>query len=192
MNSTIILIGPLGAGKSTVGRLLAKKLELPQCSVDDVRWKYYEEIGYDKVLASKIAKSNQGIEEQLRYSKSFEVHTIERVLSDHNHSVIDFGASNSVYDDELQFSRVKNALASYPNVILLLPSPDPEESAEILNARLTQIVKAKGEEVNKELFDLNEYFIKHLSNYRLAKVVIYTKGKTPEEICDEIFQKIVR
>jgi len=192
MNSTIILIGPLGSGKSTVGHLLAKKLGLPQCSVDDVRWKYYEEIGYDKVLASKIAKSNQGVQGQLRYSKPFEVHAVERVLSDHSCSIIDFGASNSVYDDELLFSRVKNALAPYPNVILLLPSPDPAESVKILNARLTHIVKAKGEEINNELFDLNEYFIKHPSNYRLAKIVIYTKDKTPEEICNEIYQKLVQ
>jgi len=192
MNQTIILIGPLGVGKSTVGHLLAKKLGLPQCSVDDVRWKYYEEIGYDKVLAAKIAKSNQGVQGQLRYSKPFEAHAVERVLSDHRYSVIDFGASNSVYDDELLFSRVKNALAPYPNVILLLPSSDPEESVRILNARLIQIVNAKGEEINHELFDLNEYFIKHPSNYRLAKIVIYTKDKTPEEICNEIFQKLVQ
>jgi adenylate kinase family enzyme len=192
MNSTIILIGPLAAGKSTTGHLLAKTLGLPQCSVDDVRWKYYEEIGYDKVLASKIAKSNQGIRGQLRYSKPFEVHVIERVLSDHSYGVIDFGASNSVYDDELLFSRINNALAPYPNVILLMPSPDPEESVEILTARLKLIGKAKGEEISNELFDLNEYFIKHPSNYRLAKIVIYTKDKTPEEICNEIFQKLVQ
>jgi adenylate kinase family enzyme len=192
MNSTIILIGPLGAGKSTVGYLLAKKLGLPQCSVDDVRWKYFEEIGYDKVLASKIAKSNQGVQAQLRYSKPFEVYAIERVLSDHRYSVIDFGASNSVYDDELLFSRVNNALAPYPNVILLLPSSDPEESVKILNARLTHIVKEKGEEINDELFDLNEYFIKHPSDYRLAKIVIYTKDKTPEEVCNEVYQKLVQ
>jgi hypothetical protein len=75
---------------------------------------------------------------------------------------------------------------------LLMPSPDPEESVEILTTRLNLIGKAKGEEISNELFDLNEYFIKHPSNYRLAKIVIYTKDKTPEEICNEIFQKLVQ
>lgn len=38
MKSDIILIGPIGAGKSTVGALLADRLGLPQCSMDDLRW----------------------------------------------------------------------------------------------------------------------------------------------------------
>jgi len=191
MNPTIILIGPLGAGKSTVGRLLAEKLGLPQCSLDDLRWGYFDELGYDKEIASSIAQSARNIREKLSYSKSFEVHAIERVLADHSHSVIDFGASNSVYEDEVQLASVEKALAPYPNVILLMPSPDVDESAEILNARLSQIVKAKGEEIHQELFDLNEYFIKHPSNRRLAKMVIYTQDKTPTEICDEILEKLV-
>ena len=96
MNPTIILIGPLGVGKSTVGHLLAEKLGLSQCSVDLVRWKYYAEIGFDNALASKLAESDQGIRGQLRYSEPFDVYAIERVLADHGQGVIDFGASNSV------------------------------------------------------------------------------------------------
>ena len=65
MNSTIILIGPLGAGKSTVGRLLADKLGLPQCSLDEVRWAYFEELGYDKEMASKIAQAGKDIRTQV-------------------------------------------------------------------------------------------------------------------------------
>jgi len=191
MNPTIILIGPLGAGKSTVAHLLAKKLELPQCSLDDLRWGYFEEIGYDKEAAASIARSAKEIRERWSYSKSFEVHAIERVLADHNHSIIDFGASNSVYEDEAQLVRVETALAPYPNVILLMPSADADESAEILNTRLTLIVKAKGEELKQELLDINDYFIKHPSNQRLAKMIIYTKDKTPAEICDEILEKLV-
>ncbi|MEP7136791.1 MAG: shikimate kinase [Chloroflexota bacterium] len=190
MNPTIILIGPLGAGKSTVGCLLAEKLSLPQCSLDDVRWAYFDEIGYDKELALRIVQSAQTIRKRWSYSKSFEVHAIERALADHSYGVIDFGASNSVYEDESQLARVEKALAPYPNVILLMPSANPDESAEILKARLTLIVKAKGEEINQELLDINEYFITHPSNQRLAKMVIYTKDKTPAEICDEILGKL--
>jgi hypothetical protein len=48
-----------------------------------------------------------------------------------------------------------------------------------------------GKEFTDELFELNEYFVKHPSNYQLAKEVIFTKGKTPENICDELVQKLV-
>ncbi|MFL1677043.1 hypothetical protein [Paenibacillus dendritiformis] len=45
--SNIILIGPILTGKSTLADILSQKLGYPRCSVDDVRWKYYEEIGAD-------------------------------------------------------------------------------------------------------------------------------------------------
>ena len=42
----VVLIGPIAAGKSTLGTLLSAALGLPQCSMDDVRFRYYREIGY--------------------------------------------------------------------------------------------------------------------------------------------------
>lgn len=189
MNLTIILIGPIGAGKTTVGRLLAQKLGLPFCSVDDVRGVYYQKVGYDETLAAQIAASNQGIQGVLRYSKPFEARMVEKVLADH-HGIIDFGASNSVYDDQNLFKQVQNVLAPYPHVILLLPSPDMDESVEILKSRLTQMLTEAGRPFTNELFELNQYFVKHPSNHQLAKMVVYTKDKTPEKICDELMQKL--
>ncbi len=189
MNSTIIFIGPLGAGKTTVGKLLAEKLGLPFCSVDQVRPAYYQNVGYDQVLASQIAASDQGIQGVLRYSKPFEARMVHEVLADH-HGVVDFGASNSVYEDKDLFARVENALAPYPHVVLLLPSPDLDESADILKRRLTRMLTEAGKEFTDELFELNEYFVKHPSNHQLGKLVVYTKDKTPEEICNELVQKI--
>lgn len=190
MSSTLVLIGPLGAGKTTVGQLLAEKLDLPFCSVDDVRPAYYQKAGYDQTFASQIAASDQGIQGMMRYSKPFEARMIEQVLAD-RHGIIDFGASNSVYDDKELFARVEHALASYPNVILLLPSPDMDESVEILKNRLIRMLTEAGKEFTDELFELNEYFVRHPSNYHLATLVIYTKDKTPENICDELIQKLV-
>jgi adenylate kinase family enzyme len=54
LNSDIVLIGPVRSGKSTVGRLLAERLGLPQVSLDSQRWQYYKEIGYDEDLAREI------------------------------------------------------------------------------------------------------------------------------------------
>ena len=181
MKTTIVLIGPLGAGKTTVGNLIAKKLGVPFCSVDTVRPAYYRKAGYDETAAA----SGEGVQEVMRYSKPFEARMVEMVLAEH-HGVIDFGASNSVYDDPVLLARVEKALGPYPHVILLLPSPDADESAEILKHRWIQMLTEAGKEFTGELFELNDYFIRHPSNRRLAKQIIYTKDKTPEEICNEI------
>jgi len=54
MNSSIVLLGPVSAGKSTQGRLLSAALGRPQVSLDEERWRYYREIGYDDELAREI------------------------------------------------------------------------------------------------------------------------------------------
>ncbi len=189
MNATIILIGPLGAGKTTIGRLLAEKLNLSLCSVDEVRWDYYQQVGYDETVAAQLAASEQGVRGVLRYSQPFDAQMIERILVDH-HGIVDFGASNSIYDDDALIARVEHALAPYPNVILLLPSPDMDESVEILKSRLIRMLTEAGKAFTEELFELNEYFVRHPANYRFAKQIVYTKDKAPVEIRDELVQKL--
>ena len=56
MNSDIVLLGPVSAGKSTQGRLLATALRRPQVSLDEERWRYHREIGYDDELAREIRR----------------------------------------------------------------------------------------------------------------------------------------
>jgi shikimate kinase len=190
MNPTIILIGPIGTGKTTIGRLLAHKLNLPLCSIDDVREEYYERVGYDKSLASEIASSEAGLRGLLRYAEPFDAQMVKQILADYQNSIIDFGGSNSVYSDELILAQVEKALAPYPNIILLLPSPDTAETAEILKSRLITMLTKAGKSYSDDLFELNDYFIKHPSNRQLAKKVIYTNGKRPEAICNEILKEL--
>jgi hypothetical protein len=102
------------------------------------------------------------------------------LLEDFSECIFDFGGGHSVYDDEGLFEQVRELLAPYAHVILLLPSPDPDESLQVLNAR--------AEKASNEQREVNEHFIRHHSNYDLAKRIVYTKGKTPEETCDEILQ----
>ena len=175
----IVLIGPQSAGKSTVGSLLAKRLNLPQYSMDELRWAYYREIGYDETLA-KQKRETEGAWGIIRYWKPFEAHAVERLLSEHTNCVIDFGAGHSVYEEPTLFGRVQRALSAYPNVVLLLPSPDLDESLHILNKR--------NRDLPADIRATNEHFIRHPSNQILAKFTAYTQGKIPAETCEEILQ----
>jgi hypothetical protein len=188
--SSIILIGPIRAGKTVIAELLAGKLGMPQVSLDDVRWEYYSEVGYDEAEVSRLAKSDDGMLAILDYWKPFEAYSVERVLADYPDAVIDFGAGHSVYEDAALFARVQHALAQYPNVVLLLPSPDPDESATILNERFSRLLAEELGEVDPRLLDVNAQFVRHPSNFTLAKIVVYTNNKTPDETCDEIIRQI--
>lgn len=189
-NALIILIGPMGAGKSTVAELLAEKLDLPGYPMDELRWAYYQEIGYDQEKVSEISKA-EGLAGVIRYWKPFEAYAVERILADHSRGVIDFGAGHSVYEDEALFARVQQVLAPYANVILLLPSPDLDESARILHERVRKLAEEDDEMVGDDILTANEHFISHPSNHTLAKIVIYTKDKTPQATCAEIIEAVV-
>ena len=175
----IILIGPIGTGKSTLGKLLSLSLEVPQVSMDDVRLMYYEQIGFDLDLAKRI-KVEKGFLKLYQYWKPFEAYAVERLLAEHRHCVIDFGAGHSVFEDDLLFARVQRVLQPYCNVVLILPSPDLDESVRIL--------KERGGEHEDNGLDFVEHFVKHHSNHDLAKMVVYTKDKTPEQTHDEIIR----
>jgi shikimate kinase len=178
VNNEILLLGPVRTGKSTLGSLLAQQLGVPQVSLDQLRWRYYEEIGYDAELARTI-RQHGGFLALTLYWQLFDAYSVERVLAEHSNCVIDFGAGVGVYECHEQFARVKRALAGYRNVFLILPSPDRRESLQILRER--------DEEPPPDLnFDFNAHFLAHHGYYDLAKGTVYTKGRTPAESCAEI------
>lgn len=179
MKSEILLIGPIGSGKSTIAGLLYERTMLPHRSMDLLRWGYFEEMGYDNFTAREefIVGGFWGL---YHYWKPFEAYAVKRMLEDFRECIFDFGGSQTVYEDDQLFEQVHGLFAPYPHVILLMPSPDKGESIDILNARNTY-----GSEEQKAV---NEHFVHHHSNYDLAKYIAYTKDKTPEQTCDEIWQ----
>jgi len=180
--SSLILIGPIMTGKSTLGNLVAEKLGRKHIRLDELRWEYYKEIGYDEALAARIRAEGE-VFELYRYWQPFHAHAVERVLADYpNDCVIDFGGGHSVYEDASLLARAEQALVPFANVVLILPSPDKAESIQILRQRFQQEAT--------RLYKLLEILTSHHSNSDLAKITIYTNDKSPEQISEEILSKI--
>lgn len=187
MSPSIILIGPSGAGKTTVAPLLALRLGWAAIELDTLRWTYYAEVGYDPQLAEQIRQQG-GMIALARHWRPFDLYGLERVLRDYpvDH-VISLGAGHSVFDDPEQFDRAQQVLAPFPYVILLLPTPDIEESAQILRDRLAAKEPDLHEGFLEVITMINREFMQHPSNRRLATHLVYTHGRTPQAVCDAIF-----
>ncbi len=184
MQLPIMLLGPFRAGKTTLAKLLAARLGLPQISLDDVRWPYYEEIGYSHSLAQQL-RERGGLLALVLYWQLFDAYSVERVLGDYPGAVIDVGAGIGIADSREQFLRVQRALAPHRNVFLVMPSPDPDEAAVFLGER----DRTPPDDLN---FDFRTHSLRHHGYYDLAKHTLYTKGKQPQECCDELLRIVLQ
>jgi hypothetical protein len=182
MKPEIILIGPIGSGKTTTAELLSMRTGLPRRSLDELRWKYYDEIGYDRDLA-RHRRTLDGFWGLYHYWKPFEAYAVERLLNSFHECIFDLGGAHTVYEDGQLFRRVYDLLAPYPHVVLLIPSPDPDEAIEILHAH--NHYDSDGQR------EVNEHLVRHHCNYDLAKHTVYTKNKDADQVCDEVYQWVM-
>ena len=157
---------------------MAQRLALPEVGIDSKRWDYYAEIGHDSEYAATLRRQGR-YRELFDYWRPFELHALERLLSDHSRCVFHLGAGHSVYDGE-HFERAQRALRPFSNVVLLLPSSDPAKSIRVLRERRPDA--SDGD------LDFVEFFVTHPSNRKLARKTIYTEGHTPEETSEQVMR----
>lgn len=184
----VILIGPYGAGKTTLAKLVSERMRWSWYSLDEVYTHYLRQMeGYNFDDLSNQINSWDFISPK---RQPFNAYVIEKFFLEHSKSddryVLDFGAGHSIFEDHSFFSQVQKILTPYPNVILILPTYDQQESIQILKENVRKHgLKGTGL-TDTELDRINNFILAHHSNYDLAKVIIYTKGKLPEETSKEI------
>jgi Shikimate kinase len=183
---SLILIGPTGAGKSTLGLLLADRLNLPSVSMDGVAEPYYNECNFGIAEFQRL-RSEQGFLKTHRQWEPVRVHAVERVLAGCGRVVLDLGAGHTHYEDPMMFDRVRQAISSCPNVVFLLPCADLDRSVRLLRERC---LSERGADWIHDGYDFIEHWVKDSCNHDLATLTIFTEGKTPTDSCDEILTRI--
>lgn len=186
----IILIGPLGTGKSTIAEHLSIRTGLRNIPVDKLKWYYRLNNGYDLVKSRNILRTN-GFSELINYAQSYfgprEIHEILNQFS----GIVDLGASDTHCNDMRSIKAINQYLEPYPNVFLIMPYQDEELSIQVLKKRLIQRYKddrLKGPVLSSYL-EKNEEFVRSTQNHSVAKHVVYTNDRSFDKIAEEIILK---
>jgi shikimate kinase len=176
---SIIFIGPIGAGKSTISKMVAEKLSLPCFSLDEEPH-LATSVGFDVWLYKQI-HDQKGLLAAYEYRRSFYDRLVPLFLASHDHGVLDFGGGHPIAPDPKKQETIKKALAPYEHIFLLMPTPNPEESIQILRRR---------NQIPDDVPDFNALYFQggNRTFWEIAKHVLYTNGKTPEETRDEVLR----
>ncbi|WDO09429.1 shikimate kinase [Streptomyces murinus] len=153
----LVLVGPMGVGKSTVGRLLAERLDVGYRDTDD-----------DIVAAEGREISEIFVDEGERHFRALEKAAVATALTEHR-GVLALGGG-AVLDAD-----TRALLAPHPVVYL---SMDVEEAVRRTGLNVARPLLAVNPRKQwRELMEARRHLYEEV-----ATAVVTTDGRTPEEV----------
>lgn len=166
----VVLVGYMASGKSTIGRLLAQKLEIPFIDLDD----YIAEAEQNSI--AELFKNKGEI-----YFRKKEADYLQEILEKSDSFLLSTGGGTPCYGQNMDAIKEKGITSVY------LKSSINSIKERIVNARQKRPLIAHLQE-----HELSEFIGKHLFErqffYNQATFVITTDGKSKNEIVNEVMK----
>jgi len=169
----IILLGYMGCGKSTVGRLLAKHLALPFIDMDD----YLNETHGCSV--SNLFLKNGEIS-----FRKLEKRALNHLLASAQASVLSLGGGTPCYADNMH-SIIKSTSHTFylsPSISTICHRLYSETDQRPLISHLSSEDKLR-EFISKHIFERKQF-------YEQANHHLYIQDENPQELVDQIIKKL--
>lgn len=161
----IVLVGPMGSGKSTVGELLAQRLDVP-----------YRDTDADIVAAQGREISDIFVDEGEPYFRELERQAVQAAVAEHR-GVLALGGG-AILDDS-----TRKLLTGLPVVYLSLDVEEAVRRVGLNQARPLLAVNPRRQW--RELMDARRPLYTEV-----ARVVVATDDRTPEEVAQAVLDAL--
>lgn len=173
MIDKIILVGYMGAGKSTIGPLLAQELG-------------YDYIDLDQLIEEHEVKSIPEIFEAKGeiFFRRIEHQMLKKTLNKHSNIVLSLGGGTPCYANNHELYQRPDCKSIYlkASISTLKTRLDQDNTPRPLLQQMS--IMEKEDFITKQLFERSFF-------YYQAQIVIVVDGKSPEEITKEICKTLI-
>lgn len=173
----ITLSGMLGSGKSTVGKMLAQKLDYTFYSTGTVQRQIAESRGITTLELNQLSMTDKSIDK--------EIDSVFKILPQEN--------KNFVVDSRMAFFFIPTSFKVKLNVDTATAGErifnDTERSGEKKYKDVQEVIEALISRRALEVGRFKDIYQVDIDNNSNFDYVIDSTGKTPEEICNKIIEK---
>lgn len=180
----MVLVGPAGTGKTTLGREIAARTQRPFVDLDAVADRYYAQVGWSIVaLRERIAAIGRlAAEAEWEPARA---HAVACAVAEHPDAVIALGAGHTSYTDRQHLATVRTALDRCRAVVRILPSAHREVSLAVLRRRCTA---DKGRSWIIDGHDFLAHWLDDPGTQLVATRTIYTSDETPAQTATRLLR----
>lgn len=168
----IVLVGYMGSGKSTIGRLLSKKLNINFIDLDD-----YIERQLEKSISTIFEEHGE------IYFRKMEHNLVKELMNKKDSFILSTGGGTPCYSQNMEVINAKSTNVFYLKL-----------SIAALVERLTLEKEHRPLIKNIETAEMPEFIGKHLFErsfyYQQATNSISCDNKTPDQVVDEIIGRL--